>query len=40
LAVSLLSPPLLLAGLLRDFVRRILRRPAADTHITVHTVGM
>lgn len=39
LVVSLLSPPRLLAGVLRDFARRLLRRPAADTHITVHTVG-
>lgn len=39
LVVSLLSPPRLWAGILRDLARRALRRPAADTHITVHTVG-
>lgn len=38
LVFSLLSPPRLLAGALREVVRRLLRRPAPDMSITIHTV--
>lgn len=38
LAVSVLTTPRLIAGIVRDIVRRVRRQPAPDTSLDIHTI--
>jgi len=39
LTVNVLSPKLLMSGIMRDTVRRMLRKHAPDTTLDIHTIG-